>query len=179
MGVVIPGEGIDIAALFRQYSGAVARWAARMGGPGFDVEDAVQEVFLIAQRRLVDQSVEPRVRAWLFRTTERVVRHHRRKNRWRHFLGRGEELESLPGRSSPVDDLEHRENVATVYRILDGLSERDRTLLVLFEVEAMSGEDIAALTDTRIETVWVQLHRARVKFVQRMTVERAKELKLP
>ena len=52
--------------------------------------------------------------------------------------------------------------------MLDDLKERHRTLLILFEVEELSGIEIAKLTNTKLPTVWVQLHRARAAFLKRM-----------
>ena len=48
---------------------------------------------------------------------------------------------------------------------LDELSDKDRSLLVLFELEGMSGEQIAELLELKISAVWVRLHRARARFL--------------
>jgi RNA polymerase sigma-70 factor (ECF subfamily) len=167
-------QATELAALFRRYGTLVARWAAAMGGPGSDVEDVVQEVFLIAQRRLTDFSVDAAVKTWLFRTTYGVGRHHRRKNRWRRFLGGSGEEFAGHVRShgpTPLGHLEQRENAATVYRILDTLSDKHRTVLVLFEIEELSGEEISALMGVKVATVWVWLHRGRAQFLKRMKQE--------
>jgi RNA polymerase sigma factor (sigma-70 family) len=52
--------------------------------------------------------------------------------------------------------------------VLDAIDEKHRTVLILFEIEGMSGDEIAELTGARVETVWVQLHRARARFKQRL-----------
>ena len=52
------------------------------------------------------------------------------------------------------------------YRLLDELPEDERTALILFEIEGLSGEQIASLTGHRVGTVWVRLHRARAHFRQ-------------
>ena len=51
---------------------------------------------------------------------------------------------------------------------LSRLPEKYRTVLVLFELEGLSGEDVAALTGTKLATVWVHLHRARAAFLAQM-----------
>jgi DNA-directed RNA polymerase specialized sigma24 family protein len=43
-----------------------------------------------------------------------------------------------------------------------------RNVLILFELEELSGEQIATLTGLKPATVWVHLHRARVRFVAEM-----------
>jgi RNA polymerase sigma factor (sigma-70 family) len=51
-----------------------------------------------------------------------------------------------------------------IYQALDRMSERNRTLMILFEFEELSGQEIAELKGARVETVWVWLHRARAEF---------------
>jgi RNA polymerase sigma-70 factor (ECF subfamily) len=52
--------------------------------------------------------------------------------------------------------------------VLDGLGEVYRTTFILFELEGLSGEQIAEITGTRVGTVWVRLTRARRAFIERM-----------
>src|SRR5947209_4983183 len=80
-------EAPDLEANYRAYSTSVGRWAARMAGPALDVEDIVQEVFLVAHQRLSKFRGESSLATWLFGITERVIWHRRRKERWRRWLG--------------------------------------------------------------------------------------------
>ena len=48
-------------------------------------------------------------------------------------------------------------------------------MLILFEIEGLSGEEIAELTGARLATVWVSLHRARVQFLARLERHEAEE----
>ena len=53
------------------------------------------------------------------------------------------------------------------------MPDKYRQVLILFELEEMSGEDIAALTGLKVATVWVRLHRARQHF--RVAVKNLRE----
>jgi RNA polymerase sigma-70 factor, ECF subfamily len=166
------GASCDISTLFGEYGRTVARWVRRLGGPGIDVEDAVQEIFLVAHRRLKDFTVEARVKGWLFRTTEAVVRDHRRKQRWRWLFRRSIDELDLPSEwPTPVEDLERSQAAAATYRLLDRLPDRHRAVLVLFELEGHSGEEIARMMGVKLPTVWVWLHRARARFVDLVRAE--------
>jgi RNA polymerase sigma-70 factor (ECF subfamily) len=171
-GRAAPRTPPDLASLYREHAGTVARWAAHLGGPGADVEDLVHEVFLVAGRRLGDFRGDAKVTTWLYRITERVTRSRRRKDRMRRFFwrSRGDDVGAALAAShlSPVEELERRQATETVYRILDRLDEKYRTVLVLFELEGMSDEQIAALTGKKLATVWVHLHRARAQFLREM-----------
>jgi RNA polymerase sigma-70 factor (ECF subfamily) len=96
----------------------------------------------------------------------------RRKDRKLRWLGlhRAEEAgralnSSMP---SPVESIERQQSVELVYRILDTMDEKYRSLLILFEMESMSGEDIAKLTGTKLPTIWVRLRRARAQFLHEL-----------
>ena len=166
-------EPVNISDLYKMHAGTVARWATRLGGPDIDAEDVVHEVFLIAQRRLGEFRGEADPATWLFRTTDLIVRAHRRKARRRAWLRRSvaEEYDAVQAGSSaisPVEDLIERQRARNVYRALEGLDDKYRSVFVLFELEGLSGEQIAALTGIKVATVWVRLHRARQRFVRRL-----------
>jgi RNA polymerase sigma-70 factor (ECF subfamily) len=159
----------DVASLYRTYASKVGRWAARLGGPFVEVEDIVQEVFLVANRRLSSFRTDRggQISTWLFRTTERVVKAARRKQRLRRFFSGAPDIDVADvARPIPSDELEQRQDIARVYRVLDRLPERQRRVLILFELEGLSTQEIATLIGARIGTVRVWLYRARATFLQ-------------
>jgi RNA polymerase sigma-70 factor (ECF subfamily) len=162
----------DVASLYRAHAARVGRWAARLGGPSIEVEDVVQEVFLVAKRRLVSFNAEGggAVTTWLFRCTDRIVKAARRKQRLRRLLGLAPADAADAGADIagpiPSDELERRQEIAHVYRVLDRLPERQRKVLILFELEGLSTNDIAALIGARVGTIRVWLYRARAAFLQ-------------
>jgi RNA polymerase sigma-70 factor (ECF subfamily) len=169
----------DAGQLFRAHAQQVARWAARLGGPGIDVEDVVQEVFVKVHRLLPEFRGEAEVSTWLYRITENVVRSRRRTLRvrgWLRGIFHGEAEATTVRCPTPLEQLERREAQRFVYRVLDRIPERYRTVFVLFEIEGLSGDEIARLTGRKPATVWVQLKRARDQFFARARrLERAEE----
>jgi RNA polymerase sigma-70 factor (ECF subfamily) len=163
------GKPRPLEEIYRAYASQVGRWVANLGGPAIDVEDSVHDVFLIVQRRLPEFRGEAKIATWLYQITARVVMAARRRTRVRSWLGRVHLVDlagQRPGASSTaIDELERRQARQTVHAVLDRLPEKYRSLLVLFELEEMSGEEIAALTGVRLSTVFVRLHRARKLFL--------------
>jgi DNA-directed RNA polymerase specialized sigma24 family protein len=51
-----------------------------------------------------------------------------------------------------------------VYAVLDDLSERDRTLLIMFELEGLPIHQIMDVFSITENNAWVSLHRARARF---------------
>jgi len=88
---------------------------------------------------------------------------------WRGDVGQSTAAMS---RLTPIEELERQQARAAVYRVLDRLGEKYRSLLILFELEGLSGEDIAALTGIKISTVWVRLRRARLSFLAELDRDR-------
>jgi RNA polymerase sigma-70 factor (ECF subfamily) len=155
----------DLETIYRAYAPDVSRWARRLRGPGGDVDDLVHEVFLVAQRRLPEFRGEARVGTWLYAITVRVVQGQRRRERWLRWLRLGRlrppEPASLP---TPLEALESRQATELTYRLLEKLPEAERSALILFELEGLSGEELAAVTGEPVGTIWVRLHRARRRF---------------
>lgn len=167
---------IDFDELYRSYCRDVARWAARLGGPGIEPEDVVHEVFLVAKRRLRRFDANARITTWLFRTTHKTVSSIRRKLRVRNLLARmllREAPNFTRAVATPLEDLERAQSAVHVYRALDCLGARERQVLVLFEFEGLSTEQIAELMGARVGTIRVWLHRARARFA--VAFEKARE----
>jgi RNA polymerase sigma-70 factor (ECF subfamily) len=162
---------LDIETVYRTHCAAVARWAARLCGPDLEAEDVVQEVFLIAQRKLPGFRGDSSPARWLYRITERVVSHRRRRLRWRRFFvpGGDEAAERVPAPGpTPFESAQSREASTLFYRALEGMNDSHRSAFLLFELEQMSGQEIAALKGVSTATVWVWLHRARTRFLERL-----------
>jgi len=168
-----PGPvGYDMREVYREHAPQVSRWAARLGGPGTDVDDVVQEVFVRVFKNLPHFRGEAALSTWLFQVTANEIRGRRRRERFRRWFGRNAE-QIAAERASPAlgayEVLERRQDVAQLYRALDGLKDKYREVLVLFELEGRSGEEIAALMGVRVATVWVWLHRARSQLLVQLS----------
>jgi RNA polymerase sigma-70 factor (ECF subfamily) len=168
---VAPAAGsppVSFQEAYRDHAQTAARWARQLGGADIDVEDVVQDVFMVVNRRLSSFRGEARFTSWLFEITRKTVANHRRRQRWRFWRsGNDERLASAPSHlPDPAAELERRQTVATFYRALDQLPEKYRTVLVLFEIEGLSTQAIADLRDLNLSTVKVQLSRARERFLK-------------
>jgi RNA polymerase sigma-70 factor (ECF subfamily) len=174
-------DGVDLGRVYREHAGQVARWAQRLLGPRAEIEDVLHEVFLVAHRRWPEFRGDAQITTWLYAITQKVVWDVRRKHRWRRWLGLRPTTDDVASGMTtdiptPLRALEGRRAALLTYRLLDKLPEAERTALILFELEGLSGEEIAALTGEPIGTIWVRLHRARARFRKHFVAqERADE----
>jgi RNA polymerase sigma-70 factor (ECF subfamily) len=164
-------EAITPALLYRRHFQDVCRWISYLMGPVPEVEDLVQEVFVIACRRIGTFRGDAKPSTWLYGIARNVVRNHRRRSKIRKFFlaEDTDEIDRAPApEPTPLEEAERREREELVYRVLDGMKEKYRTVLILFELEGLDGKEIAERLSIKEATVWVQLHRARKLFLERM-----------
>ena len=126
----------------------------------------MQEVFLVVRRRLgAFDGVN--LAGWLYRITRRQVRDFRRRSWVKHIFTRRrvDEPDALPhGGGNPAAALEHKEKQRILYTLLGKMQEDRRSAFVLFEIEGLSGEEIARIQSIPLNTVWTRLHHARKEF---------------
>jgi RNA polymerase sigma-70 factor (ECF subfamily) len=173
-----PSTDLSFDDVYRLHAKRVALWIRRLGGPRIDADEALQEVFITTSRRLSEFRGEGKLTTWLFRVTTRVVANHRRAARRRGFWTRvmGQRLDALPSNQpTPGEALEEREAAVRFYRVLDDLPERYRQVLVLFELDEMTTEEIARTLDRPPAAVRVWLHRARAQFTKRWLHDRRQQ----
>lgn len=166
-GVRLDAAGFDLDAVYRLHASDVSRWLRQLSRRA-DVSDLLHEVFVVAQRRSADFRGDASVRTWLYAIAVRVVSSFRRKQRLRQlFFLDPKPNEAVP---EPIDEKTPFSAVASkraseaVHRVLDRLSERDRLLIMLFEIEGLSAAEIQVIAGITQNGVWVQLHRARKRF---------------
>lgn len=159
-----PGAVLDAAALFRAHAGFVATFAGRIGVPAGDIDDVVQETFLVAHRRGGFQENEARPTTWLAEITLRVWSTLRRSRRRKSAEPDSDAIALVPAHDDPFERAAATEALSRVDRALSTLDLDHRAVLVLFELSGESCESIAAGLGIAVGTVYSRLHNARRKF---------------
>lgn len=158
------GDAQAWRALFDAHFDFVARTARRLGTHRDDVDDVVQETFVVAWRRL-DSFGEGRLTTWLYRIVANVVASRCRRRVLRDTLlslfGLGSQGRSAAGPDRAVEAKEAQDQVADV---LARMAPKKREVFALYELEGLSGEQIAERVGCSVDTVWSRLHYARRDF---------------
>lgn len=158
-------RAVGVEALFRAHAPFVASFLARMGVPQVDLDDALQEVFLVAHRKGGYQPGPAQPRSWLAAIAVRVA-HAGRRSRRRHLVASDEQLErTTTAGLDPAAQLETQRALMLVQAALDQLPLELRAAFVLFEIEGEPCESIAATWQVPIGTVYSRLHTARRRFL--------------
>ncbi|HWN75319.1 MAG TPA: sigma-70 family RNA polymerase sigma factor [Candidatus Udaeobacter sp.] len=141
-----------------------------------DVEDIAQQVFLKAYFSIKRFDQRAAFSTWLYKITVNECWDLLRKKKVRPLVFEAElseeqaqvyqaSSEQSDGRPDVGERLAAREQVED---LMSCLEERDRTMLVLKEVQGFSVEEIAELMEINANTVKVRLFRARQRITERM-----------
>jgi RNA polymerase sigma-70 factor (ECF subfamily) len=159
----LAGDKAAHRAFYDRYAAFVLKTARRLGIERDEVEDVAQEVFSVAFNRLSTFKTGE-LTTWLYRIcSNRVTDRYRRQG-----IRRG--LASLLGADSAQSpptaerDVERHEAEQRVSEILSRMSPKKRDVFVLFEIEGLSGDQIADRVGCPVETVWTRLFHARREF---------------
>jgi len=155
MAAIARGDVGMLGVLYDRYAPSVLRFARRAAGAE-NAEDIVQATFLRVVRVAPSYDANASsARPWLFALTARVMQERRRSLR---RLGAALLRLAIHPRDTASQP---RTAHLDVDRALDRLSRAKRVVLLLSEVEGFSGEEIAAMLEVPIGTVWTRLHHAR------------------
>jgi RNA polymerase sigma-70 factor, ECF subfamily len=157
-----PSGSPRFAAFYRQHFSFAWSCLRRLGVPAATIDDATQELWVTAHRRLRELGWptdfrEPRAaKSWLFAIARRVASHHRRSEH-RHRR----KLEAISWTRSPRHEDSQRESALIVEAILDQLDPRVREAFVLSEIEGWTAPEIAKATGANTNTVYWRVRVAR------------------
>jgi RNA polymerase sigma-70 factor, ECF subfamily len=158
------GEPRALRGLFERYRNDVLRIAFRVLGPSPDVEDVAQEAFVQIYRSLPSYRGSAKFSTWLYRVVTNVARMHLRHERSRPRLGGAPDglLEARPdGGQQPDEAVARNARLRALYRHLDALSEKKRTVLVLHDLDGVAAAEVAQIVEAPVLTVRTRLFYAR------------------
>jgi RNA polymerase sigma-70 factor (ECF subfamily) len=162
------GPESEFRALYDAHFSFVWASLRRLGVREPDVLDLAQKVFLTAHLKLAEFEGRSRISTWLFAICQRVASDHRRSAPVRREIAtEALELERASGvQPGPLAHAETRQRARLAEAVLDKLPEAQRAVFVLFELEDMSGDEIAALLAISVGTVRSRLRLAREAFAR-------------
>ena len=156
----------DFRFIYDNWFDDVCRWIRALGGREADRDDIVQEIFLVVRRRLPRfDGANPA--AWLYKITRRQVRDFRNRAWVKHIFTRrrSDELDDLPShKDGPAAALELKQKQRVLETLLSKMGADRRSAFVLFEIDGLSGDEIARLQGIPLNTVWGRLRKARQEF---------------
>ena len=164
--------------IYDEHLDFVWRSMQRLGVRGPELDDAIQEVFLVIHRRLPTFEGRSSVKTWVFGIVLRVARTFRRTAR-RHPGVATPTIEDDGAIESP-DPLpdaqaEHQEVVRLLDELLDEIGDEKREVFILAELEQMTAPEISEAIGISVTNVYARLTAARRAFEQALGRRRARD----
>lgn len=159
------GDDEALAVLVRAYHDRVYRFGVRVCRDGDDADDAVQEAFTRLARR-PEVMRHPGVLSWLMTVVRNAcLRLLRPFVRERRALGeRIEDDQDIPSdKLDPRQALERWELVQSVHAAIAALAFPYRDVLIMRDLEGLSGEETCQALGLELATMKTRLHRARAR----------------
>ena len=167
---------LDVVSIHNRHAEFVWLTLQRLGVPESDVEDLLQEVFVVVHRRLGSFDGSSRMTTWLFGICVRIVAAYRR----RAFRRKERSVAQVP--EQPTLESESPENATLANEarerlrsVLDLMDLEKRAIFVMFELDELSCESIAEMLSIPTGTVYSRLHAARKDFQNALDRLRARE----
>lgn len=161
-----PGpQPLDVAALYGAHARRLWRTLLRLGVPRAQVEDALQEVFLVAHQQRARFGGLSSELTWLTGIAAGTAANVRRK-----LLRRGahepvdDSLAMEGGR--PDEALERQARLEALTRVLSQLPDEQREVVVLMDLERLTAPEVAEALSTKVNTVYSRLRLGRAALVR-------------
>jgi RNA polymerase sigma-70 factor, ECF subfamily len=172
------GERDLFELLLRRHNQRVYRAVRAVIRDEVEVEDVMQQAYVLAFQHLGQFAGAARFSTWLCRIAinEAFGRVRQARRLVLVALEDSEEADTPMNRAAqessartPEQEAETREIVALVERTLDALPEKYRTVLILREIEGLSTAEVSVALGTSEDVVKTRLHRARALLAEEVS----------
>ena len=163
--VAAAAQSVSFERLYDDNVDLVWRGLRGLGVEESNVEDAVQDVFLVVHRRIRSFEARSSPRTWLFGIVLRVARNYRRRfHRKGSQEASGVPVDVADRAPGPDEGAATSEALRRLDILLSGLDEPKREVFVLAELEQLSAREIAETLGINVNTVYSRLRAARIAF---------------
>ncbi|HEX2878894.1 MAG TPA: sigma-70 family RNA polymerase sigma factor [Polyangiaceae bacterium] len=161
----------EFRAIYEAYFESVWHALRRLRVAEHDLMDGTQNVFVVVCRKYAEFQGRAQLRTWIYQICRRVASDYRRSAPVRRevatdLLEVTERADALHSAAGPwaAGSSEQTQRVELARTILDKLPENQREVFMLYELEQLSGEEIATQLDVPLGTVRSRLRLAREAF---------------
>jgi RNA polymerase sigma-70 factor (ECF subfamily) len=151
----------SVREVYTTHASYVLRCLRYLGVPPNDLDDALQEVFLVVHRKLTTLAPSGSLRSWLYAVALQVAR---RSRRTRQRLGAT--VEAPAELIEPGDERQQAETRASLLSLLAHLDDDKREAVVLYHLEQLTLQEIAEATGVPLQTVYSRLKAGMLLLAQ-------------
>ena len=146
--------------IYELHSRSILAYCMRRGSRE-DAQEATNEVFAVAWRRLDESPPDDQMLPWLYGIARNVMSHHRRSQARFSALRKKAATLPEPAPAGPEGVVVQREEYDSVCRAVNRLNPDDREMLLLSAWEGLTHAEISEVMDYSLATVDKRLARSK------------------
>ena len=173
------GSMVSFEILYNRHKVSIYNYFYKILRHRESAEDCAQTAFITLYNKASYYKPVSKFMSWFFTLAKNIAFDHLRKKKVRSALsldaelgtdaeGAGVKLEEMIASADPTPDQisQHREELQLLEKALARLSDDDRNILTLCDIEKMPYEEVAKIINCSVETVRVKVHRARARLIK-------------
>lgn len=168
----------DFKNLYNQYHVLVYNVALHYLQNIEDAEEITQDVFVQLHQSLHSFQNNSTLKTWIYRITINkcldFIKHKKSKKRFFIFGNKSDsefEMQKISDFEHPGILLENKENAEVLFRVINELSENQKTAFVLSKIEGLSNPEIAAVMEVSVSSVESLVFRAKTTLKDKLSTK--------
>ncbi len=156
------GSVPSFAQIYTRYFDFVWACTRRLGVSEAELDDVVQEIFVVVHSRIHTLEQPSSLRSWIYGIIKRTASNYHRSKRAQGAatLSPPPDID-YPLQPSPQELAEQSDHVKLLWELLDSLEPPKREVFVLAELDEMTAPEISMAIDVPLNTVYSRLRAAR------------------
>ena len=164
----VAGRGVALRDVYGAHAAYVWNTLRRLGAPDRDLEDLTHDVFVQVERHLAEYDPARPMKPWLFGFAFRVFSQHKRRGR-RRPEEPGETAHAVDPAPLADERLAIEQDRRLVIAALGAIEPDRRAVFVLYEIDDVAMDEIAAVMKIPVNTAYSRLRVARAEFKAAVT----------
>lgn len=163
----------NFRAIYDEHFALVFRTLRRFGVPDASLDDAAQDVFVVVHTKLGGFEGRSSLKTWIFGITRRIASKHRREKR--EHLAEGDIESFLDSHTFHKPASERVDKARFLFHLLSKLTEEQKELFLLVELEQFTIREAAELLGEKQEALASRLRRTRQQLQRRLETMKSQE----
>lgn len=166
----------DFQTLYNQYKVLVYNVALHYVQNIEDAEEITQDVFVQVYQSIEKFQNNSTFKTWIYRITINksldFIKHKKSKKRFFIFGLRSDsetELQNISNFEHPGIAMENQEDAAILFKVINELTENQRTAFILSKLDGLSNPEIATIMDVSISSVESLVFRAKATLKEKLS----------
>lgn len=168
----------DFQPLYNQYKVLVYNVALHYVQNSEDAEEITQDVFVQVYHSIEKFQNNSTFKTWIYRITINksldFIKYKKSKKRFFIFGQRSDsekELENISSFEHPGIAMEHQEDAALLFKVINELTENQRTAFILSKLDGLSNPEIATIMEVSISSVESLIFRAKTTLKEKLSLQ--------